>query len=224
MILALIGTIFIFSYVQNADIRAYNGAQLTKAYFVSKEVPAGTVGEAINDYIEVKQVPESALAAGRVIDVTELVGRVASVGLIPGEQLIMARWITSSDYDPNGGLSIPEGYQAVTLALPTERVVGGTLKAGDTAGVLISSDGVTKESLHKVLILSVQAGTAYIPSTTEQASREPVSIFMVTFALKTPDVQKIVWGQEFGKVWLTREPLKADQTGDTPVNSGVIFE
>lgn len=224
VLLALIGTVYIVSYVQNADLRAYNGAQLSKAYFITKEIPAGTFGEEISNFVEVKQIPESALAAGRVKDLSELAGRVAAVGLLPGEQLISSRWIKSSDYDPNGGMSVPDGFQAVTLALSTERVVGGTIKAGDTVGVLISSDGVTKEVLHKVLVLSVQSGTAYMPTTTEQTNTDPISGFMVTFALKTPDVQTVVWGQEFGKIWLTREPSKADQAGDTPTNSGLILQ
>ena len=56
------------------------------------------------------------------------------------------------------------------------------------------------------------------------AASEPVSSVMVTLARTTPDIEKLVWGQEFGSVWLTLETAKAEETGSRIVDGNAVFE
>ncbi|MFM6974247.1 MAG: RcpC/CpaB family pilus assembly protein, partial [Agromyces sp.] len=141
--------------------------------------------------------------------------------------LISNRWVNSSEFDPSGGLEIPDGYQAITVALPVERVVGGTVQAGGTVGIVVTSGqpGQAKQILHKVLVLSVTPGTSYVPAANSNSSQatEPVSVLMVTLALKTPDLEKVAWGVDYGKLWLTREPASAVEGGNVTTDFNLLF-
>jgi pilus assembly protein CpaB len=227
LVLAVTGTVVLTGYVRGADARASAGAEFVSVYVVSTTVAAGTRAEDIAQFVTEKQVPALAAVSGRVKKLADLEGRVADVALLPGEQLLSARWVDPARLRARGDVALPAGMQAVTIALPVERVVAGTVKAGDTVGAVIATpppDLRTKEVLHKILVLAVQPGTTTQPTGGKQADNEPVDTVMVTLALVTPDVEKLVWGQEYGSVWLTLEPREADESGSRVVDSEKVFQ
>lgn len=237
IVLAVVGTVVLTGYVQGADARATNGAEMVSVYVVTEEIPAGTAAEKIGDLISEKKIPAIAAVPGRVTKLSALAGRVADATLQPGEQLLTSRWVDSAQLAARGDVTLPDGMQAVTIALPVEHVVGGTIKAGDTVGVVITASikpaggseeqPVSKQVFHKVLVTAVQEGTMTSPAKGQDgadAASEPVSSVMVTLARTTPDIEKLVWGQEFGSVWLTLENAKADETGSRIVDGNAVFE
>jgi len=233
IVLAVAGTVVLTGYVRGADARAFAGAELVSVYVVSAPISAGTAAADAEKVIVAKRVPKAAAAADRVTQLAELKGKVADVALLPGEQLLKARWVLPGERAARGDVPLPDGMQAVTIALPVEHVVGGAVTAGDTVGVVISAtakgaDGtdvsITKEVHHKVLVLAVVPGTSTQPSSKSDSPAEPVDTLMVTLALATPALEKLVWGQEFGSVWLTAEPAAADESGSSRVDVGKVFE
>ncbi|MHA6694893.1 Flp pilus assembly protein CpaB [Homoserinimonas sp. A520] len=233
--LALAGTFVLIAYVRGADARASAGAEMVTVYVVAEEIPAGTAAEDIEKLIAERQLPALAVADGRVTDLTGLAGRVADVALVPGEQLLESRWVDPTTRAARGDVPVPEGMQSLTIALPVEHVVGGTVTAGDTVGIVISSTlkdtaggtevSLSKQVFHKVLVTAVQEGTTTRPNKDDSdVPSEPVSAVMVTLARTTPDIETIVWGQEFGSIWLTIEPEGADESGSRSVNGGMVFE
>jgi pilus assembly protein CpaB len=118
--------------------------------------------------------------------------------------------------------------QTVTIALPIERIVGGTVKVGDTVGIVIaatlkSAGGTdaptTKEVFQKVLVTAVASA-----STQTSKASGPADIVMVTLARSTADIEKLVWGQQFGTVWLTTETAKSDESGSRQANGNEVFK
>ncbi|MEO6200291.1 MAG: Flp pilus assembly protein CpaB [Cryobacterium sp.] len=234
IVLAAGGAVVLIGYVRTADARAADGAEFVAAYIVKAEIPGGTPAEQIEKYITVKDIPALAAVPGRVTALSELAGQVSEVALKPGEQLITSRWVDPAELAGRGDVPLPAGMQAVTLALPVERAVGGTIRAGDRVGVVVTAtvkigsaaeEPTTKQAFHKMLVLSVQEGTVYTPKTEgSDAPAEPVSALMVTFAGLTADVEKLVWGQENGSVWLTLEPKEATETGSRAATAHIVFE
>lgn len=229
----------LIQYVRTADVRASAGAEFVPAYIVETEVPAGTSAENIADYLRVAEIPALAAVPGRVTSLLDLKGLVSDVVLKPGEQLISSRWVDPLELTARGGVPLPEGMQAMTFALPVERVVGGSVQEGDTVGIVISAQAkeeesgeevsLTKQTFHKVLVLTVQPGTVFLPAPegtegAEARQADPVNALMVTVALTTPDIEVLVWGREFGSIWLTLEPETADETGSRIVDVNVIFQ
>ena len=232
IVLAAAGAVVLIGYVNSADARAADGAAMVPVFVVTNEVPLGTPAEQIGDFVTVKKIPALAAVPGGVTKLSELKGQVSDAALQPGEQLIASRWVEPAALAASGEVDIPDGMQAVTITLPVEQAVGGTIKAGDTVGIVISDrtePRVTKQSLHKVLVLSVQQGPAFIPTSENadadpNAEVEPVSALMITVARKTPDVEVLVWGQVHGVVWLTLEPEAADESGSRVVDKGGVFQ
>jgi Flp pilus assembly protein CpaB len=233
IVLALVGTAVLTGYVGDADARAAAGAELVPVYVVSTKIPAGTKAADIGAFIVEKRIPLIAAAPGRVTELADLDGLVSDVALVKGEQLLGSRWVEPSQRSSRGTVAVPVGLQSVTVALPVEQVVGGVVEAGDTVGVVVSArlksndtaDELTiaKQVYHKVLVTAVQQGTTTQPGEADKPA-EPVSAVMVTLAASTPQVEKIVWAQEFGVIWLTLEPEDADETGSRIVDGQVMFE
>jgi pilus assembly protein CpaB len=59
---------------------------------------------------------------------------------------------------------------------------------------------------------------------TSTASAEaPDNALMVTLALVSRDVEQVVFGAEFGTLWLAREPEGADISGTQIVTPGNVY-
>ena len=236
IVLAAAGAVVLIGYVNSADARAADGAAMVPVFVVTNEVPLGTPAEQIGDFVTIKKIPALAAVPGGITKLSDLKGQVSDAALQPGEQLIASRWVEPAALEARGEVDLPEGMQSVTITLPVERAVGGTVKAGDTVGIVIAATAkvngsseevlMTKQTFHKVLVLAVQQGTTVLanPDPDTEASAEPVSALMVTLACTTPDVEELVWGQQFGTVWLTLEPENADEGGSRIVDGNVVFQ
>ena len=238
LIVAIIGTVLLITYVNAADSRALEGVQTEDVYVVQKTIPAGTPATAIGDYTSKKALPKSAVAADPVTDLTSLQGKVASVELQPGEELLASRFTDPAALVQPGRVSVPNGMQEFTLKLPIERVVGGNIAAGDTVGVVISfgaADNLpaqTQLTFNKVLVTAVQLsnGTLTQSSTpTPQASQgsggtngssanQTGGEYLVTLARPASEIERIVFASLNGQVYLTKEPASATDGNSAPID------
>lgn len=231
LILAVAGTAAVVLYVRDADQRAANGAELVAVYVVQSTIPQGTAAEDLRDAIAVEKLARNAIQPDHVTALDDIAGLVTTITLLPGDQLVEARFADPADLAAQGNVVVPAGMQEVTIALPVEQVVGGSVRGGDTVGVLftvIGADGSTTQfALHRVLVTRTQAGDNYIPDPSAQEAA-PVATIMVTLALVTPDIERVVWAAELqqsdrGGIWLTLEPEGADQSGSRPVTGEAAF-
>ena len=58
----------------------------------------------------------------------------------------------------------------------------------------------------------------------KDASKAPSGRLLVTLAVTSPQVEKIVWTAEFGHIYLTDENAKADESGTRISTSVEVFE
>lgn len=227
VLLAVIGAVVLVLYVRSADERAMNDAELVPVYIVAEEIPAGTAGDDVRESLRVDRYPAKTILPGAVTDLADLEGLVATIDLLPGDQLVADRFVDPALLAARGSVPVPEGMQEVTVALPVAQVVGGAVLPGSTVGVLVTDaelggSGTTQFILRKVLVTRIVAGAAYTPSDAE-SSGAPVSTMLVTLALETPDVEKVVWAAEQELIWLTLEPEDATEDGSRPVDADNIF-
>lgn len=230
LVLAVVGGVVLFLYVRGADQRALDGAQLVEVYVVTEEIPAGSDAATIADGIEIDELPAMAVLEGGVTDLGQIEGLVATTDLLPGEQLLLARFADPDILAAQGDVPVPEGLQEVTIALPVQRVVGGAITPGSEVGIAISigrDGGTTQFVFNRVLVTRVQGGTSYVPSSDQEESA-PVTAFMVTFALSTPDVEKVVWAAELQEdgaagIWLTLQSDTSSTDGSRPVTGDNIY-
>lgn len=229
LVLAIIGGVVLFLYVSGAEQRALGGAALVEVYVVTEAIPAGSDAATVTDRIEVDRLPAMAVLDDRITSLDQIEGLVSTTDLIPGEQLIEARFEDPEVLAARGDVPVPEGLQEVSIALPVQRVVGGAVLPGSTVGIVISANGpdaTTQFVFNQVLVTRVQGGSSFIPES-DEADAAPVSEIMVTLAMSTPDIEKVVWAAELleegtAGIWLTLQPDEVDTSGSRPVNGANI--
>jgi pilus assembly protein CpaB len=231
LLLLVVGSVVLLAYVHGADARALAGARTVEVLVADELIPEGTSGDALDGMVRTETVPAKTAIAGRVTDLASLAGRVATVDLLPGEQLLARRFAKPGDLQAPGTVDVPEGFQEVSVLLEPQRAVGGRLAAGDTVGVVVSQqlqDGTpaTHAVLHKVLVTQVQGAPAAVdpsakedPATASSGTPAPSASLMVTLAVSAAQAEAVVFGIEHGSIWLSREPEGA-QTGGTDVITG----
>ncbi|WP_395244496.1 Flp pilus assembly protein CpaB [Agromyces sp. MMS24-K17] len=240
LVIAVVGAFVLINYVRGADARAAGGAELAEVYLVSEEIPEGTAGEAVSDYVAVGTVPRRNLVEGYVTDLSELEGLVADSDLLAGEQLATARFMSPEDLAATGDVQVPAGMQLISFTLPADRVVGGQVRAGDHIGLVGTVDPdeegdaadlvnpVSKFAFHGVLVTRVQGVVLPDPETGEEADQGATDAIMVTVALGTHDVERWVWFTEgeaadYAQMWLTLENDQTDNGGSSPVDGSAAF-
>lgn len=172
--LASVGTVALVSYVRSAEERAQAGEELVEVYVLTDTVPAGTSADELEQYVEIQTVPSKVQAVNSVQSLQGLEGRVASVDLVAGEQLVSTRFVEPADVSARAeGVIIPPGKVELTVQLEQQRVIGGLLQPGDTIAVLASFDpfevssGVVEVDGEDVPIPdSVAGGGGQTPNTT----------------------------------------------------------
>ena len=242
LVLAGIGTAALVVYVESAKDKAVAAEALVDVYVVSETIPKGTpVGE-ITQSVEVTEVPAKVLVDGAVTDLDDLdEALVAAVDLQAGEQLLSSRLVVASQL---GRASVPAGLQELTVSLDPTRAVGGSLNVGDTVGVVLSFDpfdlpesedqspNMSHLTFHKVVVTAVQfaEGDGTNAESGDEGADEdadaepaPTNQVLVTLALTSPQVEQVVFGAEFGHIWLTAENADADESGTRVVTLGEVF-
>lgn len=228
ILLAIVGAVLVSNYVRQADARAMAGLDATEVLVVSAAVPEGTPADALTEFVAVETLPAAAVAEGAIADLGEVAGQVTTTSLVPGEQILEARFADPADLAEPTRIDPPTGFQEVTIQLEAQRVLGGTLKAGDLVGMIFSatlenqeegqSADVTSNVLDQVLVTRVALTEA---TTNEDGERAPQSLY-VTFAVNTPQAETIVFGMEHASIWLTIQP-EGDLAGTSEVITGEVL-
>src|SRR5919206_894528 len=117
VVLALVATTAMVVYVNGADRRAISGQQPVYVLVAKKTLPAGMSGEDAEngEMIDRVQVPRNNALKGRVLSTEQLRNRYAAVTIVPGEQLLLERWVGAEDVGGRRLLQIPEDHQAVSI-------------------------------------------------------------------------------------------------------------
>ncbi|GAA1770013.1 Flp pilus assembly protein CpaB [Agromyces humatus] len=237
LILAVVGAFALITYVRGADARAADGAELADVYIVQESIPEGTAGDGLAEFVKVDSVPARNVAEGTVTNLEDLAGLVADADLLPGEQLLEARFIDPLELAARGDVPVPEGMQQVSFALPVQRMAGGLVKAGSTVGIVVTAPTPapsevldTRFEFHRVLVTDVTIGTT-ASSGGDESSSTPQSgnTLMFTVALGTHDVERLVWSLEHAEkkpdtygVWVTLQNEATDTSGAVMTNESNV--
>ncbi|MGQ0804627.1 MAG: Flp pilus assembly protein CpaB [Actinomycetota bacterium] len=232
LVLALLGTVVLVSYVKGAEDRALAGEKTVKVLVAAEPIEAGTPAKDLEGKLEFERIPQKVRAEGAVTSIGQLGDRVTETELLQGEQVVKSRFIEESE----AGSAVPgstggENLLQQTVALEPERAIGGQIKQGDIVAVVGSFDpfdtptgktpNQTHVLIHKVRVTNVQIETspgAAAPEPEsdnegEDAAEAPSGRFLVTVALSAPNVERVTFTAEFGHLWLAAEPKEADETG-----------
>lgn len=237
--LALVGALLIVFYAQGADQRAIATTQPVDVLVVKTAIPAGTPVDAMAASLVVERIPAAGVSKTALGSLDNKAGTVSAVDLIPGEQLLAERLVAPKDVQAEGTVKLPAGFQEVSFQLEPQRMAGGRLEVGDHVGIAMSfKEGAykpnpaaetTQISLRKVLITAVQrapqaTATKSADGTDPKNTSLPEGSLMLTVAVNDIDAGKIIFASEFGTLWLTKEPLDAQDNGPRVERKDVVYK
>lgn len=120
ILLAIVGTVLLVVYVQSAEDRALEGEEIVEVFVVQEEIRQGAPSDVILDRVKAERVPVKVAVVNAVADLADIEGLVASVTLLPGEQLTRDRLVEVGEI---GLVDIPDGHVEVTVSITPERAM-----------------------------------------------------------------------------------------------------
>jgi pilus assembly protein CpaB len=216
VVLALLGTLGLVAYVQGAKDRAVAGEKLVTVYVASDKIAAGTPSAKIADLVKTEKVPAKVQAQDAVQSLDDIKGDVASIEVLPGEQLVRSRFVGADTtlVSSQTAKGVPVGFFGSTVSLEPDHALGGQVRAGDrvaVVGVTGNGQGMDADAAHMlardVLVTSVQIdGSNGANPEKKQVTEAPTGKFFVTLALTQPDLESVVTSVNGGKIWLAADP------------------
>jgi pilus assembly protein CpaB len=225
VVLAGIGAVLLYSYVNNADARAMAQLKTTQVLVATKVIPAGTSGANLAPFVELKTLPQVAVVEGALTTTADVTDLEASSDFQVGEQVLLSRFVKPNT-KVSGQVEVPSDLQQMTVQLSPSRVMGTRIAAGDKVALYISVElnqvAVTKLAFRNVLVSDVQG--VPVTTTAEGSEVAPSSEVLVTFAIAPKDAGQVVWASEFGRIYLALEPKDGDQTSTPFIRVKSIFK
>jgi pilus assembly protein CpaB len=214
---ALVATAALVVYVNGADRRAIRDQEPLLIFVAKTRIAAGTTGEKAQNegLIRRTELPRKAVATDAIRSVEQLGGRVAAVDIVEGEQLLASRWVAGDEVAGRNLLRIPEGHQAVSIALDATRQVSGFVTPGDHVSMVATLEQAGSDAqktqflLQDLLVLAVGATAQSNPAAqgggrANQNRSENLS--SVTLAVASSDVERVVFATEHGSLYLSLLP------------------
>lgn len=250
LILATLAVVGLFLYTRSVKEDATNGGALTEVVVSKVDIPANSdLNQLINEgQFELKNVPTDDLVQGAIQQVSELRNRRNSVPILEGEQIPLSR--VEGGKIAGGVLGIPDGLEAIVVALDAPRAVAGAMAGGDfvtiyatftdvplkqkksqtttsTASQTGPQQPAQGEDVTVVLVPQVQVLRVAVPQQENGVSgtvtSDTTGNITVALGLKPEDAQKFVFALEQGKVWLSLLPPNGEGVELKPLTvEGII--
>ena len=209
---AVIGTALVFLYVKGADKRAnnqYDNVTVLKA--TANIAPGETYDAALSaGKVSLQPIPKNQLIEGYQTTTTALKGKIASVQIFAGQQIITSQWGDGSNVSASTNLPIPKGMVAISVQLSDPDRVAGNVYAGSRVAIFTTGLGgpehpvrqpttgkgdETALMLPNVLVLNVgdpAQSTATTTTTDGTQTTETLPRTLLTVALDQKDTQKLI--------------------------------
>jgi pilus assembly protein CpaB len=226
VLLTLFGTVILIAYVRSAEQRARQGQELTTVLVPREEIEANVPARDLADRVTTEEVPRDMRPEDAISSLDELRDQVTAVKLLPGEPLRAGRFQAPGRRQTRGGTTIPEGMQIVSVSLEPQRALGGRLEEGQLVGIMLSVDQAevpNPDDKTQSIIADTATGmvlnqvlVTHVGGAIDEETGQVDGTVMVSFALDESDAERLVFGAEHGRIWLT------EQNDDTPTLGGTF--
>jgi pilus assembly protein CpaB len=241
-VLAIAGTVGVYSYLKGADSRALADKQATSVIIAQKRIPAGTTIAKIKSggYVRSDKVPASARPAGALLALDEVAGTDVSLADVPSGQVVLESMFGKRE-PTTSGLKIPDGKLAVSITVATDADVAGYVQPGSEVAVFDTymllekgpagakqggkpeDDWATTLLLPRVPVLAVSQGPP-----NGDAKATAAQMLVVTVAVDQADAERLIHVRQTGNLYLgllTSRSVTAPTPGvDNQGKLGVLFD
>lgn len=247
VVLALVGTVAVYSYAHNADKRAVAATRSANVLYAKKQIPAGTSwDEAVKgDYFTQEKVPVDAAPSNALSNTADSIpgDEVATADIASGQ--IVVRPMFGAKTASTGILAIPKGKMAVSVTLPADADVAGFVQSGSqvaiyatfkragqgsTARELPLTDNSTDIYATKLLLprVGVIATSQDAPSDLNGAkssnNNNSTNNVLVTVALSQADAERMILAQQIGQLYLALLSDSSVTAAGGGIDNAAIFK
>jgi pilus assembly protein CpaB len=234
VLLTLFGTVILIAYVNSAEQRAQEGQELTTVLVPTEEIDANVPAAELGERVTSREIPRDLRPEDAVSSLDELGERVTTVPLLPGEPLRAGRFQDPDEAQGAGGTNIPENMQVVSVALEPQRALGGRIRAGQTVGVMLSVDQAevpSPDNPGEMVNVDTATGmvlngvrVANVSGSFDEETGQTDGAVMVSFAVDQSDAERLIFGAEHGRIWLTEQNEQTATLGGRFRTRENIFE
>jgi Flp pilus assembly protein CpaB len=222
--LAALATIALISYVKGLEDKAFEGTETIEVFVAKQDIAAGVTGDtaAQQGLIERTTVPAKVRPEGAIRSLEQISGHLAAVQIYKGEIIVQQRFVAPGQGVKNV-LPIPEGQQAVSIAISGAPSVGGFVQPGDQVSLIIQTQNrrpggavitgpaagnITKYLMQNLDVIAVGSRIVSSATTTGQTAQEqPAGIF--TFAVTPAQAEQLVFASLNTTLYFTLLPANS---------------
>lgn len=209
VIVALLGTALVFLYVRGADARANERFDTVE---VLRAVAPIEAGETIDDAaasgkLALQPVPQDYLLPNYQTSVEALSGSVATVRILPGEQIVSDKFGSEVE-TATSALTIPKGMIAISVSLSDTSRVAGFINPGSQVAIFLNGTAPDGQTYTRLLLNEVQVVAVGSTTTTQTTTTTPegtqtveqLPATLMTLALEQQDAEKVLFSQTAGEL------------------------
>jgi pilus assembly protein CpaB len=242
LVLGGIAAVLAARYIEGARSRVQFESGTVDVFVATEDIPRGTRAEDLlaKKLVALRSYPREVVSSGAVSSMRTLEGQVLSVPLAKGEQITQARF----QYPSEAGLaySVPKDYVAVSFPVDEGESVAGLLKPQDRV-VLVASfpknaaraEGVSRIVVRGAVVLAVGTKVGAESETADQSKQSGLlggrsttqeeAPPTVTVAVSPSDVERVVFAQEKGNIWVALLPADTQAVPPTTGRTmGTVFK
>ena len=226
-LIAAVGTLMVFVYVQGAEGRAEQKFDAVEVLRAVKQIEPGEKFDdaARESKFQLQTVPRTELLNGYQTDLTALSGTVATQTVYPGEQVIKQTWGDTAEV--TSALAIPKDMMAISVNLSDPGRVSGFVNPGSEVAVFVTKPVYSRLLLGRVMVLGIGAtSTTTSTKTTKDGAQttEEIPQTLMTLAVNQKDAQRVFYGAATGELsvsLITKDTAEAKSEFTTEQN---LFE
>lgn len=211
-VVALMGTVLVFLYVQGADNRAEERFETTEVLVATGQIERGeTVADAAaSGRLALQPVAQGTVVPGALVTTEGVDQQVALTTIYPGEQLLPQKLGATAVEETR--LQIPaEGDMAMSINLTDPARVAGFVNPGSEVAIFVNGTDATtgqpyaRVLLTRVTVIAVGSTTPVTTTTTTQGQdgqqvAETLPRTLITLSVSQTQMQRVLLGQQQGEL------------------------
>ncbi len=236
LVIALVGTFAVFSYVSKVEANALAGAEPVDVLVAAERLAAGTSGTAAAErkVVALVSMPRKSVPEGALTSLDQVGAQTLVSDVFAGEVLLRAKFADQTAR--TGALLIPADKIAVSVELGDPQRVAGFVVPGSEVAIFATVDapsaGGEAERVGDKLTGLLLARTSVIavgPATLRPAERkaeedkDAVATAVLTLAVTQAEAERLVHGVQTGELHLGLLSTTSQTAPGVGVSSASLF-
>jgi pilus assembly protein CpaB len=252
LVIALVGTFAVFSYVSRVEAKTLTGAQPVDVLVAAERLTSGTTGAAAakSELIEVVSMPRKSVPEGALTDLKDVSTQSLVSDVFAGEVLLRAKFTDQSAR--TGDLIIPKDKIALSVELGDPQRVAGFVVPGSEVAIFATvdkksasatatatqtsetsatvdveaevDDSYTRLLLPRTSVIAVGPTTLRPAGDKVEEDEDAVAKAVLTVAVTQQEAERLVHGVQNGQLYLGLLSTASKTGAGTGVTNTSLFQ